>query len=549
MPSFMEGLASGLERGIARKRQSKQDEIRAKLQGRQLDLQGLNIQLKQEELRLKQLDFSAQQTEQEFQQKFFEAAGTGGFEGGVQFLENNGRLKQAATLRQAQATLNKSLSGTKKDEAQLSGMQLENLQTRQVLVGNIASAFFKQVPEDKRAERWKEIQPLMSKVWKDAPKAYNSTTELLLGIAIKQAMPQSAELKRLTTGQKLMNELQIAVENKDKATATQLTAELTKRRMIVNPVTGELVDLASGGDIRLAAELTHTTNLDSAQAAPKGVPIIPRGTSVSTTMKKALELTDAERKSGRFKVPGGFRKKDITNPSAGIEAIPGGKTDASTLNDAGKTQLLRVAQATIPELKSIYFKDDDSVNWLNIVNSINIGVPGVSSLQIQGFPKSRGRTAASLMDQGIQAITRIETGAAMREEELEHTRRRFLPSPLDSEELVRMKLLLYEAFLQGTVNLLNPSGSFDDRRFDDGLNYLRAGGRLKDLIHGKLKNKKELKGMQDLTASPQKTVEAIKAMQGIPDDKKKRAIDAIMKRNKDPKAVLELLEKSTQRGQ
>ena len=51
---------------------------------------------------------------------------------------------------------------------------------------------------------------------------------------------------------------------------------------------------------------------------------------------------------------------------------------------------------------------------------------------------------------------------------------------------------MFESFINGSLKLVDPAGRFQHDRFDDGLNYLRAGGSLKELTEGKIKSKQEL---------------------------------------------------------
>ena len=156
-----------------------------------------------------------------------------------------------------------------------------------------------------------------------------------------------------------------------------------------------------------------------------------------------------------YDIPAGYMLKNPEDPSEGVTPIPGGNKDSMTPEQAGKAQQIRIAQATLPRIEKLLFDEDGSPNRWHI--------------NTRGMPFSDGRLMASLYEQGIQAITRSETGAAMPDTELDNTRKRFEPSPLDNAETVNAKWQLFNDFINGTVSFIDPSGRFDDARFDEAL--------------------------------------------------------------------------------
>jgi len=156
-----------------------------------------------------------------------------------------------------------------------------------------------------------------------------------------------------------------------------------------------------------------------------------------------------------FKVPTGFMLKDPQNPKKGVTPIPGGPQDKLSGESAGKAQMLRTAKKQIGLIKKLTFDKDGSPDWVNIANSA------------AKTPKTEGRKLAAAMEVGIQAITRLETGAAMPPSEVDNTRARFQPSVKDSAEVVKLKLDMFEDFISGALRLLAPDGRFDEQRFNE----------------------------------------------------------------------------------
>lgn len=160
---------------------------------------------------------------------------------------------------------------------------------------------------------------------------------------------------------------------------------------------------------------------------------------------------------GAFKVPPGYMLKDPSNIQAGVTPIPGGPADQVSADAASKAQMLRTAKDQIPLVRKLIFSEEGSPNYKNI---------GLANTMSGGIPHTTGRQLASAMEVGIQAITRSETGAAMPKDEVDNTRRRFQPSVMDDDKTVKLKIDMYEDFINGNLKLLDPSGRFDSKRFE-----------------------------------------------------------------------------------
>jgi hypothetical protein len=181
---------------------------------------------------------------------------------------------------------------------------------------------------------------------------------------------------------------------------------------------------------------------------PEGAALVKK---ILTTAKTKVEIN--KENAGLFKTPNGFMLTDPNDPAKGVTPIPGGPKDSLSGENAGKAQMLRVAQAGAKGIDKLVFDKDGNLDRVNLTNAA-IGTPG-----------TQGRELRQQMEFGIQAITRIETGAAMPDSELQNTRDRFMPTPLDSPKIARLKLKMFREFIGGTLKLLDPTGRFNAQRF------------------------------------------------------------------------------------
>ena len=186
------------------------------------------------------------------------------------------------------------------------------------------------------------------------------------------------------------------------------------------------------------------------------VSLIDKAITKETSASKGINVNIGGEPA--FKVPTGFMLKDASNPALGVTPIPGGPKDKEGGESAGKLQMLRTAETALQGASDLIFNEDGSPDWKNILAaSANI-------------PKTEGRELRNQMEFGIQAITRLETGAAMPESEVKNTRERFQPSVYDSPETIKLKMEMFKDFITGTIKLFDPSGRLDDERFMAELN-------------------------------------------------------------------------------
>lgn len=173
-----------------------------------------------------------------------------------------------------------------------------------------------------------------------------------------------------------------------------------------------------------------------------------------------------------YKVEQGFMLKDPDDYTKGVTPIPGGSKDKLTPEQAGKTQMMRTAKKQYDKAFSLVFGKDGEPDWMNITNAW------------ANTPKTKGRELATAMEYGIQAITRMETGAAMPADEVRNTRKRFQPTPGDTNEAVKIKMEMFNDFINGTLKLIDPSGRFDEERFQSELESRQGGSPKVNPVEG-----------------------------------------------------------------
>ena len=179
-----------------------------------------------------------------------------------------------------------------------------------------------------------------------------------------------------------------------------------------------------------------------------------------------------------FKVPLGFQLADPNDPTKGVIPIKGGPKDNLTGENAAKAQMLRTALKAfqgnkakgLPGVRELVFtKDSKGENiGLNDVTLFNANF-SIPFTDIRGVPFTKGDRLRTQMEFGIQAATRSETGAAMPPEEVENTRTRFMPKVTDTLTTATLKLDMFEDFLKGTLQLVDPTGRFNEARFNSEL--------------------------------------------------------------------------------
>lgn len=196
---------------------------------------------------------------------------------------------------------------------------------------------------------------------------------------------------------------------------------------------------------------TRTTIEKQLDAAGVTDPATRSKIILDTLQKPSTQVTIQNLERG-FKVPVNFMLRDENNPSLGVKPIPGGPADRPGAENVGDLAMLQIARQAFDGVRGLVFErteegeiDRNNLNRTNLFNAL-VGTPGTDGAEL-----------ATRMEFGIQGITRVETGAAMPPSEVSNTRKRFEPRPTDSAKIANIKLDMYEAFINGTIDLLNPS--------------------------------------------------------------------------------------------
>ena len=253
-------------------------------------------------------------------------------------------------------------------------------------------------------------------------------------------------VKERTERVKFERELATAKPTETFTPITDQSGNITGQR---SSLTGKVV--TDPRTVKPEAQTTLVRNLEAA-----GVDLsTPAGQAklLQAINKPATKIDINQANEGLFKTPEGFMLLDRNDPTKGVTPIPGGPKDNKTGEQAAKVQMLRTAKKAFKGVEELVFDKEGNVNDLTLIAAA-VNAPGTD-----------GRKLRSRMEFGIQAITRGETGAAMPPEEVENTRTRFMPSPLDSKEIVQLKLELFKDFLDGSLKLIDPSGRFNAVRF------------------------------------------------------------------------------------
>lgn len=165
--------------------------------------------------------------------------------------------------------------------------------------------------------------------------------------------------------------------------------------------------------------------------------------------------------------PGGNPIMELVNPGAlsgqGGRITVGQK--ALPAETAAKKSMVDTAIGQLQVAQPILFQGD-SIDTAKINEE---AIRGMWAIDKFGPAAAMVSPAAGELYQafeiGTQAITRTETGAAMPPEEVQNTKKRFMPKPWDSDAVVRQKWRAYTLFLSNIDKYLDPdaarSGKWD----------------------------------------------------------------------------------------
>lgn len=177
----------------------------------------------------------------------------------------------------------------------------------------------------------------------------------------------------------------------------------------------------------------------------------------------------------QFKIPPGYAPVNPSDLSAGLIRVPGGPAEEVSSQDAGRIQMIRTAQKDIGASRGdveglLFNKNPDGTPNYSSPNRTNIAAANATGIPfLESVPFSKGRDMRTAIEQGIQAITRIETGAAMPQSEIENTMTRYMPRSGDSDKTILQKWNRFKDFIGNANKLMDPSQRFEGDRFKSDL--------------------------------------------------------------------------------
>lgn len=124
---------------------------------------------------------------------------------------------------------------------------------------------------------------------------------------------------------------------------------------------------------------------------------------------------------------------------------------APSAEAAGKIELAKTGIKEFENLRSSILGKGGDINRGVLAEGINI--PGIGG----GVPFTKGRNVRQSFERTIDAVIRAATGAAVTKEELANYSNAYFPSPLDTDEGVRNKMIALEEFLNGYLETLDPT--------------------------------------------------------------------------------------------
>lgn len=153
---------------------------------------------------------------------------------------------------------------------------------------------------------------------------------------------------------------------------------------------------------------------------------------------------------GKMIMPDGTAVPYGTTPSE-AKAMGVELTTTMAAGDAGKAAMLDTALKGFDVIDEYLGIEGDMDNKL-LMEMSAIEFTGLASHLVS---EEAGQLYQAF-ETGMQAITRTETGAAMAKEEIENTKKRFMPKPYDKPAVRRQKINAYKNFIKNATEYLNP---------------------------------------------------------------------------------------------
>lgn len=263
----------------------------------------------------------------------------------------------------------------------------------------------------------------------------------------------------------------------------QLLPALQEQREVSPGVAPETIageqGFATGGIPPILEDLISTQQLADIQKTPGGLDIFKQLTGQALTPEKVtqpknlvraeladllrsqgIDPTNPEQVTSNIVALAEERLEERKGRIAGLTGFAGAKARLAATGKpaetAGKQAGIKVAKENLKDLNKLFFPEGKLDRGL----IAKMNVPG------GGLPFSTGRDANLLISDTINSRIRLESGAAITEEELKRISKRFTPSVFDDARTVKLKMNLFNKFLDNANLLLDPSGLFNEGKFD-----------------------------------------------------------------------------------
>ena len=151
-------------------------------------------------------------------------------------------------------------------------------------------------------------------------------------------------------------------------------------------------------------------------------------------------------KYGTSSIPYGIAPEELASLGAVLR-------DDLSAEGAGKYTMLKTAQEQFPIIQKTVFSAPGVFDTKTLWEMVALDFTDLASFGVS----SNAQQAYAAFETGMQGITRTETGAAMRDEEIDNTKRRFMPKPWSSNEANMLRWNAFQYFINNATDIINPA--------------------------------------------------------------------------------------------
>lgn len=514
-----------------------------------------------------ELDNEAAQKKADFEAGVMKAASVGGFTGAIDFAIKQGNYQYAHDRLQEQQDLNASIAKSNKLTAESSSAQIKAYNDKMKALGGLGAVFFKDVQsglEPKAA--YQRYLPNIKEIWPDAPNEYDEKTANYLKIAVSQQLQQNTNYSRFGAVGKALDGYNAAREAGDSPAMAYFGGQLAKQQMIMNPVTGEFINLVGDVKDNFRGSADDKANAVGLGAGSSIAPIpgaVFKAQPMNNVMSTAYSEYDKNNKvQPQERVMSNLRAKTgwetVIQPDGSvsqreIEGSPDSQKPKMQSMEASRFQLLQQGQLAYNKMLGMLYEnipgtntlDQSNVNWKNLMTATPDSTPLIGQyLGEQGVPHTTGRQLRNLFNGALTGILYGTSGATIAESEKPFLNGVFMPNAMDDDETIKQKMHLMHELLVGTVEAIkygingqplkdkDGKNILDHQKFMEIAQYIANGGEALDLTRGKGMDMEKAKAnkAKQLSYDPQQVQKYMSAQnngQGrdLTEDEAKKFID------------------------